>query len=113
MPANVIGLANYSTRNHLDQRPGMIIDIQPVANLRAVTIYRQRLAGQGIEDHVRDQLLGKVIGPVVVRAVGDQYWQTVSTMPGTHQVIGTGLGSRVRRTGRVGSDLGEQVIRMF
>ncbi|MCY1454753.1 hypothetical protein D9M71_718420 [compost metagenome] len=34
-------------------------------------------------------------------------------MPGTHQVIGTGLGSRVGRTGRVRSALGEQIVRTF
>ncbi|MCY1536252.1 hypothetical protein D9M68_717000 [compost metagenome] len=111
MPTNVVGLAHHPTRNDLDQCPGMILDIQPVTNLRSVAIHRQRLARQGIEDHVRDQLLGEVIRPVVVRAVGHQHRQAVGALPGAHQVIRTGLGGRVGRTGGVGRGFGEQIIR--
>ncbi|MCY1398211.1 hypothetical protein D9M71_132370 [compost metagenome] len=62
---------------------------------------------------MRDQLLGEVIRPVVVRAVGHQHRQTVGALPGTHQVIRAGLGSRIGRTGRVGRAFGEQIIRTF
>lgn len=73
MPANVIGLAHTPFFDHLDQRPGMVFHIQPVADLLAIAVHRQGLAIQGIQDHVRDELLRKLIRPVIVRAVGQQH----------------------------------------
>src|SRR5690606_31587708 len=37
--------------------------------------------------------------------------QAVGTLPGTHQVVGTGLGGRIRRAGRVRRGFGEQIVR--
>jgi hypothetical protein len=37
----------------------MILDEQPVADVLAVAIDRQRRAGEPLDDHVRDQLFGK------------------------------------------------------
>src|SRR5690606_23364228 len=71
---------------------------------------RQRLAIQRVEDDQRDQLLGEVIGAVVVRAVGDQHRQAVGALPGTDQMVGRSLAGRIGRAGRVGRGLGEQVV---
>ncbi|MNP55638.1 hypothetical protein D3C76_1502990 [compost metagenome] len=74
----------------------MIFDKQPVAHLLAVAIDRQRLAGQRVENHQGNQLLGEVKRPVVVRAVGQQHGQTVGALPGADQVVGRRLARRVR-----------------
>ena len=73
----------------------MVLDVQPVAHLLPVAVHRQRLAGEGIDDHQRDQLLGEVIGPVVVGAVGGEHRQAVGVVLGAHQVVARGLASRV------------------
>ena len=49
---------------------GVVLDVEPVADVVAVAVDRQGLALQGVEDHQRDQLLGELVGAVVVRAVG-------------------------------------------
>ncbi|MNT59100.1 hypothetical protein D3C72_1965760 [compost metagenome] len=64
----------------------------------------------GVENDMGDQLLGKMVWPVVIRAVGDHHRQPIGTVPGADQMIGTGLGSRIRRAWVVGRGLGEQII---
>ena len=86
----------------------MIFHIQPVTDLVALAIDRQRLAIQRIEDHQRDQLLGEVERAVVVGTVGDDGRQAVSTAPGAHQMVTGGLGGRIGAAGGVRCGFGEQ-----
>src|SRR3546814_12960612 len=58
--ADVVGFADHTFADHLEQRAGVVFDEQPVADLRAIAIDRQRLAIEGIEDDQWDQLLGDV-----------------------------------------------------
>ncbi|MNI85165.1 hypothetical protein D3C76_1749980 [compost metagenome] len=74
----------------------MIVHKQPVTDLRTVAIHWQRLAMNGVENDMGDQLLGKMVWPVVIRAVGDHHRQPIGTVPGADQMIRTGLGSRIR-----------------
>ncbi|MND33672.1 hypothetical protein D3C80_242690 [compost metagenome] len=74
----------------------MVLDEQPVTHLQPVAVHRQRLACQGIEDHQRNEFFREVERAVVVRAVGDQYRQAISTLPGADQMVGRGLARRVR-----------------
>jgi hypothetical protein len=52
----------------------MIADEEPVADLPAIAVDRQRLALKRKNDGERDQLLGKLVGSIVVGAVGDRDW---------------------------------------
>ncbi len=87
MTADVVGFAWYTLRHHGIERAGMILNVEPVADLIAFAINRQRFAIKGVKDHQRDQLLGEVIRAVVIGAVGDQRRQTIGTTPCAHQVI--------------------------
>ena len=58
-------------------------------------------------DHQRDQLFRKLIGPVIVRAIGDQHRQREGVAPGPHQMIGRGLGRRVGAVRLIAARLGE------
>jgi len=51
-----------------------------------VAVDRQRLALQGVEDHQRDELLGELVRPVVVRTVGHQHGQPVGVVAGQYEV---------------------------
>ena len=89
----------------------MILDVQPVAHVAAVAIDGQRLALERVEDHERDELLGELVRPVVVRAVREQRRKAVRLVPGAHEVVRGGLGRRVRRVRRVGRLLREEAGR--
>ena len=79
----------------------MVLHIEPIANLQTIAIDWQRLACQGIEHHVWDEFLGEMVGAVVVRAVGNQRWETIGSLPSANEVITRGFASRVWRAGRV------------
>ena len=100
--ADVVGLADPAARQHLADRGAVVLDVEPVAHLHAVAVDRQRLAGEGVDDHQRDQLFGEVIGPVVVAAVGGEHRQAVGVVPGPHQVVARRLARRVGLLGACG-----------
>ncbi len=107
VPADGIGFADGTAHEYGQQGLHMVVDIQPVAHLKAIAIDRQRLTGQGIEDDPRDQFFRKVERPVVVGAVAEQHRQTIGALPGADQMVGRGLAGRIGRTGRIGRVLGE------
>ena len=96
---------------HEQQAGAVILDVQPVADVAAVAVDRQRPAVERVQDHQRNQLLRKLVRTVVVRAVGDQRRQAVGVEVGPHQMIGRGLAGRVRRVRRVRRVFGEQAAR--
>src|SRR3546814_15414414 len=61
---------------------------RPVAHVLALAIDRQRPALQRRKDHQRDQLLGKLVGAVVVGAVAGDNRTPVGMVPGAHEEIG-------------------------
>ena len=65
-----------------------VLDEEPVADLHAVAVDGQRVAGEGVEDAERDQLLGVLARAVVVRGADDQ------------RVGAVGVVDRRRRSGR-------------
>src|SRR5574342_474776 len=47
---------------------GMVLDVQPVPYVQSVPVNGKRSAVEYVVDHQRDELLGKLVWPVVVRA---------------------------------------------
>ncbi len=72
---------------HRDEAAGVILDVDPVALVLAVAVDGEVLALQRVERSSRDQLLGEVPRPVIVRAVGHQHRQAVGLVPGAGQVV--------------------------
>ena len=77
-------------------------DVEPVADLEAVAVDRERLAGEGVVDHQGDELFGELIRAVVVGAVGDERGQAIGVVPGADEVVGRGFGRGVGAVGGVG-----------
>src|SRR5690554_1202702 len=87
MAADVVGFAGFAFGDDFVEGAGVIFHKQPVADLVAFAVDRERLAFQGVEDHQRDELFREVVGAVVVGAIGDQYRQAVGALPGSYQVV--------------------------
>lgn len=100
--ADVVALADVALLERRDDSAAVVLNIEPVADLLAVAVDRQRLALKGVRDHERDELLWKLIWPVVVRAVGDDSGQPVGMDPGTDEVVRGRLGRSVWAVGGVG-----------
>ena len=65
----------------------MVFYVEPISHICTIAVDRQRLSREAPNDYVWDELFGKVIRTVVVRAIGDEGGQPVSLAPGADQVI--------------------------
>ena len=89
----------------------MITDIEPIADIFAVTVDRQRFPVHAVMEDQWNELFRELIGTIVVRAVGDQGRQAVGMEIGTDQVIGRSLRGRIGRAGIESRALGEKTLR--
>ena len=70
LPADIVAPAGFAALHDLPDSGVMVLDVDPVADVLAVAVDRKALSLQHVEDHKWNKLLGELIGPVVVRAVG-------------------------------------------
>ena len=108
--AHVIHLTHTALADNEVDGPAVVLYIQPVPDVQPLAVHRQRLVHQGVGDHQGDQLLGEMVGAVVVGAAGDSHGQAVSPMIGQHQQVGPRLGGGVRAAGVDGCLLSEEQV---
>src|SRR6266705_3973422 len=75
--------------------PAVIIDIDPVANIQAVAINRNRFIVHCVRDHERQEFFGELSRTIVVTAPRYDRVQTESVVRRSHQMFRSSLGSRV------------------
>ena len=63
--------------NHKIDRPAVVFDEKPVANIEPFAVNRKRLATKGVSNHQRNQFFGKLIRAVIVGAAGNVDWQSI------------------------------------
>ena len=81
--ADVVGFAYLPFLYHFAECAGVIFYIEPIANLVAFAVDRERFAFQGVEDNQWNELFREVVGAVVVRC-------NLLTVPAGHR-FGTKL----------------------
>src|SRR5258708_152891 len=106
-PTDVVGFPDSALGEHRANGAAVILDVKPVANVFAVAVDRERLAGARVQDHERNKLLGKLVRPVVIGAVGGQNRKVISMVTGADQMIRSRLGRGVRAVGLVRGGLAE------
>ena len=109
--ADIIFFADSTLADHQRECADMIFDIEPIADIEAVAVHRQRFAFERIESDERDELFRKMKRPIIVRAVRYDRGQSVSVVPGADEVVARRLAGRVGRTRIVGGPLVEKSIR--
>ncbi len=97
MPADVVDLAHASFVDHQVDGFAVVLHIQPVADIFSCAVDRQGPVVQGVGDHQRDQLLRKMIRPVIIGAAADGHRQPIGPVVGQYQKI------RSRLAGGVGT----------
>ena len=85
--ADVIGVGNLSLMENDVDGTSMIFNIEPVAHVLTLTIDGQRLTVADVVDEQRYQLLGELVGTIVVGAIGDDDRHAVGVVEGTHEVV--------------------------
>ena len=75
-----VGVKWGADKFELSFNPSQLL-YSPIADVLALAVDRQIAPEQGVGDHQRDELLRELIGPVVVRAVGNEDRQAVGAVP--------------------------------
>ena len=91
MTAHVVDFSFDTFANHQVDGFTVVFYIEPVAHVASVTIYGKLLAFQNVLDDERYQLLGEMVGTVVVGTAGDGYRHLVRIVIRHHYHVGTGF----------------------
>ena len=105
--ADQVGLPYAAAGEDAPDGAGVVLGVDPVADVPAVAVELGAHAVDQVRDLARDELLHVLVGPVVVRAVGDGSLKAEGPRPGAHEHVGGRLGGAVRRARSVGRLLGE------
>ena len=96
---DVVDLTRAAVFEQRGQSAAVVFDEQPIPNLHSVAVDRKPAAVESVENHERDQLLGELIGAVVVRRPGHQHGQPIGGEVGKCQQVRARLRRRVRAAG--------------
>src|SRR5207244_6304094 len=97
---DVVTLADAAVLEDLSDRRAMILHVQPIAYVATLTVDRQGLVDDGVQDHEGNELFGKLVGAVVVRAVDDQRRKPIGVIVRAHQMVRGRLRGCVGAVGR-------------
>ena len=109
-PANIVGFAHASLVKHHVDGACMIDDVEPIANVFALTIYRKGFALADIIDEKGYQFFGKLVGTVVVAAVGNIDGQTIGIVKRAHEMVAGRLAGGIGRVRIVAGGFGEKGV---
>ena len=111
MSADVVGFSGNAAGDHLDQGAGVVLDVEPVADLGPGAVDRERFPVERVEDHQRNQFFRKVVRAVIVRTVGHHRRESEGSPPRPDQMVARCFARRIGRTWRIGGVLPEELLR--
>src|SRR6266702_5570769 len=83
--SDVVDFAGSPSVEYQVQRPTVVLHKDPVAFVEAVAVDGKLLAFERISDHEREELLRKLVGPVIVRAASSDSGKAVGPAKTPHQ----------------------------
>ena len=105
--ADEVGLPHAALREDVPDGRGVVLGVDPVADVLALPVELGADAVDYVRDLARDELLHVLVGAVVVGAVGDRGAKPVGARPGAHEHVGARLGGAVGARRLVRRLLGE------
>ena len=102
-----VGLPHLALREDVPDGRGVVLGVDPVAHVLALSVELGAHAVDDVGDLPGDELLHVLVGAVVVGAVGDRGAQAVGARPCAHEHVGARLGGAVGRGRPVRRLLGE------
>src|SRR5690349_19789175 len=66
--ADIVNRTDFALRQHVKNRPTVVLNVKPLANLFSVAIHRKIKAVNTVSNQQRNQFFWKLIGAIVVRA---------------------------------------------
>src|SRR5690348_16020625 len=85
--SDVVDFAGPPRFEYSVQRPAVVFDEYPIAFVEAVSVDRKLLAFERISDHEREELLRKLVRPVIVRAASDDGGKAIGPAKTPHEQV--------------------------
>ena len=89
--ADVVAAAHCALLADQQQGLGVIFYIKPVAHVQTLPVDGDGPPGQSVQDHHRDELFGKMVRPVIVRAIRQNDGQAIGLVPCADEMVRRGL----------------------
>src|SRR5213079_1633195 len=93
--SDIVDFARSPSVEYSVQRPAVVFHEDPVAFVEAVAVDGKLLAFERISDHEREELLRKLVRPVIVRAASDDSGKAMGPAKTPHQEVRRRLAGRV------------------
>ena len=95
MAADIVHQALLAALKDQVDGGAVILHIQPIPHVQALSVHRQRLVRSAVGNHQGDQLFRKLVRTVVIGAAADGNRQTIGAEIGVAQQVRRGLGGRI------------------
>ena len=95
MSADIVNLADRPALENQVNGAAVVSHVEPVAHVDSLSVDRERLIMQGVDNHQRNELFWKMIRAIVITAPADRDGQSVSTIIGQSKQIRARLGRGV------------------
>src|SRR6266550_339879 len=96
---DVIGRARHSLLQREQDCAAMIVNVDPIAHIAAISINRNRFVMESVRKHERKKLFRKLARAIIVSATCNHGVEAESMMSRPHQMLGSRLGGRVWAVG--------------
>src|SRR5690606_4777030 len=87
--SDIVGFAGFCFMENLENRFGVVYDIQPIAGIFSVAVYGKWFFVQNIMNTKRNQFFRKMIWSVIIGAIGNDERHSVRISVSSHQMIGS------------------------
>ena len=108
--SNVVDFAFTSFAHHEVDGLAVVFHVEPVAHVLSLAVDGELLASEDVVDDQRNELLGEVVGAVVVRAARDADRHVVGVSVGFHNHVGRRLRCGVGAVRAERRLLGEETV---
>src|SRR6185312_3639929 len=108
--SNIVRFSHTTFAKYLPYRFTMVDDKKPVTNILTITVDRKRLPIYCVQDHERYQLLGKLAGSVVIRAIGRKHRETIRMPERPNEMVGGSFGRGIRTVRSICCGFGESMF---
>ena len=108
--ADVVGLGDLPFVEDQVDGAGVVLHVQPVADVLALAVHGQRLAVPDVVDKQRDELLRELVRPIVVGAVRDDGGHSIGVVERPHEMVAGRLRGAVRAVRLVLEVLREELL---
>src|SRR5207247_1406652 len=109
--ANIVTLPHFSLLENMPNRGHMIVDMDPIADIKPIAIDGKRLFFYAAINHAGDKFFTVLMGAIIIAGVGHRHQKIVGHGKGSDKMIGGSFRSGIGRIWPIGRFFGKMALR--